>query len=129
MASGSTETTIERDPAAVWEVVRDFGGIGAWMPGIESCEVDGEDRVIGLMGIKIRERLGTLDEAKRSISYSIVESPLNIEHHEATITVDEDPAGSHVTYDVSVAPEQMLDMMVQSYGQALAALKTKVESS
>jgi carbon monoxide dehydrogenase subunit G len=129
MASGTTETTIERDPDAVWEVVRDFGGLGAWMPGIETCEVDGDDRVIGMMGISIREHLNERDDAKRKITYSIVESPLNLEHHEASITVDDDPEGSHVTYDISVSPDHVLDMLVQTYGGALAALKAKVESS
>jgi carbon monoxide dehydrogenase subunit G len=129
MASGSTETTIGRDPAVVWEVVRDFGGLGTWMPGIESCEVEGDDRVLGMMGISVRERLGALDNAKRTLTYSIIESPLNLEHHEATIRVDEGRNGSHVTYDVDVSPDHLLDMLVQTYGQALAALKAKVESS
>jgi carbon monoxide dehydrogenase subunit G len=129
MASGSTETTIDRDPASVWNIVRDFGGLGSWMPGIESCEIEGDDRVLGMMGISIRERLVSRDDAKRVITYSIVESPLNLEHHEATIRVDEADNGSHVTYDVAVSPDHVLDMLVQTYGQALAALKAKVESS
>jgi hypothetical protein len=129
MASGTTETTIERDPASVWNIVRDFGGLGSWMPGIESCEVDGDDRVLGMMGISIRERLVSRDDAKRAITYSIIESPLNLEHHEATIRVDDATDGSHVTYDVDVSPDHVLDMLVQTYGQALAALKAKAESS
>jgi carbon monoxide dehydrogenase subunit G len=128
MASGTTDTTIERDPDAVWQIVRDFSGLGAWMPGIDACEADGDDRVISMMGISIRERLGTLDEAKRAITYSIVESPLNLEHHEATITVNDAPNGSHVTYDVEVKPDHVLDMLVQTYSGALASLKEKAES-
>jgi carbon monoxide dehydrogenase subunit G len=128
MASGTTETTIERDPAAVWAIVRDFGGLGAWMPGIETCEVEGDDRILGLMGISVRERLVSRDDDKRVLTYSIVESPMNLEHHEATIRVDDANGGSHVTYDVGVSPDHLLDMMVQTYGQALAALKQKAEA-
>jgi carbon monoxide dehydrogenase subunit G len=128
MASGTTETTIDRDPAAVWEIVRDFGGLAAWMPGVETCEMDGNDRVLSLMGISIRERLVSRDDDKRVLTYSISESPLNLEHHEATIRVNEAPSGSQVTYDVDVSPDQVLDMLVQTYGQALAALKEKAEA-
>jgi carbon monoxide dehydrogenase subunit G len=128
MASGSTETTIDRDPAAVWDIVRDFGGLASWMPGIETCETEGDDRVLGMMGISIRERLVSRDDDKRVITYSIVESPLNLEHHEATITVDAAGNGSHVTYDVAVSPDHVLDMLVQTYGQALATLKSKAEA-
>jgi Polyketide cyclase / dehydrase and lipid transport len=128
MAEGSTETTIAREPAAVWAVVRDFGGLEGWMPGIESCVVEGDDRVLGLIGISVRERLTARDDDKRTLTYSIVESPMNLEHHEATIRVDDAPGGSHVAYDVAVSPDQMLDILVQTYGQALAALKDKVES-
>jgi hypothetical protein len=98
------------------------------MPGIEACELEGEDRVLSLMGISIRERLVSRDDDQRTLTYSISESPLNLEHHEATIRVDAAAGGSHVTYDVDVAPDHVLDMLVQTYGQALAALKEKAES-
>ena len=129
MASGSTETDIARDPAAVWAIVREFGGLDTWMPGIDACEIEGDDRVLSTMGISIRERLVARDDDKRVITYAIVESPMNLEHHEATIRVDDGDGGSHVTYDVSVVPDQLLDMLVQTYGQALAALRAKAEAS
>jgi len=129
MASGSTETDIARDPAAVWAIVREFGGLDTWMPGIDACEIEGDDRVLSTMGISVRKRLVARDDDKRVITYSIVESPMNLEHHEATIRVDDGDGGSHVTYDVSVVPDQLLDMLVQTYGQALDALKAKAEAS
>src|SRR3954452_25547268 len=121
MASGTTETNIDRDPAVVWGIVREFGRLGEWMPGIDACDVDGDDRVLSMMGISVRERLVSRDDDKRVLTYSIVESPLNLEHHEATIRVDEGADGSHVTYDVDVAPDHVLDVLVQTYGQALGA--------
>jgi carbon monoxide dehydrogenase subunit G len=128
MASDTTETTIASDPAAVWAIVREFGGLDQWMPGIESCTLEGDDRLLGLMGITIRERLMSRDDDKRSITYSIVESPLNLEHHEATITVNDAAEGSHVTYEVAATPDSALDILVPTYSQALAALKDKVEA-
>src|SRR3954466_11122155 len=106
MASATTETTIASEPAAVWAIVREFGGLDQWMPGIESCTLEGDDRLLGLLGITIRERLVSRDDGKRSITYSIVDSPLNLQHHEATITVEDAPEGSHVTYDVEASPDR-----------------------
>jgi hypothetical protein len=127
MASDKTETTIASDPAKVWAIVREFGGLDEWMPGIESCKLEGDDRLLGLMGITIRERLVARDEQKRAITYSIVESPLNLEHHEATITVEDAPEGSHVVYEVAAVPDNALEILVPTYAQALASLKEKVE--
>jgi carbon monoxide dehydrogenase subunit G len=129
MASGTTETDIDRDADAVWAIVREFGGLETWMPGIDACEIDGDDRVLSTMGITVRERLVARDDEQRSITYSITESPMNLEHHEAAIKVDPAGAGSHVTYTVEVRPDQMLDLLVQTYGQALAALKQRAESA
>jgi Polyketide cyclase / dehydrase and lipid transport len=128
MASGTTDITIDRAPAEVWEIVRDFARLGSWMPGIDSCEIDGDDRILGMFGISVRERLIARDDDKRRLTYCIVESPMNLEHHEATITVNESNGGSHVTYDVDVEPATMLDVLVQTYRQALGALKQRAES-
>ena len=44
MGKGTAEIDIARSPDQVWSVIGDFGGIGGWMPGIESCRLDGDDR-------------------------------------------------------------------------------------
>ena len=46
MGKARAEIDIDRPADDVWAVVGDFGGIAGWMPGIESCKVDGDDRVI-----------------------------------------------------------------------------------
>ena len=76
MASGKAEVSIERSPDDVWKVVRDFGGLADYMPGIESCTVDGDVRTIGMMGIEVKEQLRDLDDDTRRITYGIIESPM-----------------------------------------------------
>ncbi len=77
---------------AVWQLVRDFGGILKWSSAIQSCEVEGEGigaiRTLGLGGGQaIRERLESFEEAARSFSYSIVDGPLPVENYLATLVV------------------------------------------
>ena len=81
MADGKAEVKIAKHPDEVWELVGEFGGLDEWMPGIESCELDGDIRKIQTMGMEIHEQLKEHDDDARRISYSIVKSPIPLEHH------------------------------------------------
>jgi carbon monoxide dehydrogenase subunit G len=129
MATGRAETRIDSDPDAVWKVVGDFGGLASWMPGIEKCELAGDVRTLQTMGIEIKEQLRGRDDASRSITYGIIESPMPVEHHEATITVNPDGAGAHVTWDVEVRPDNLIDAFVPIYQQSLDQLRTHLAGS
>jgi hypothetical protein len=97
------------------------------MPGIDSCRVEGEDRILETMGMTITERLVTKDDAGRSLTYTIAEGA-PVESHLAVITVTPQGESSHVTWDVDAKPDEMADLMVSVYQQALEALKTHVEA-
>jgi carbon monoxide dehydrogenase subunit G len=103
--------------------VGDFGGVGELFPGIESFRVEGDDRVIGMFGLEIRERLLSRDEAARSISYSVVDG-VPIESHTATITVEADGDGSKVTWSYDVKPDEMAPVFGDTYKGALAVLES-----
>ena len=121
MGKARAEIDINRPADAVWAVVGDFGGIGAWMPGIESCDLDGDDRVLKMMGMEIIERLERRDDEARELIYGIV-GGVPVINHKATITVVPEGTQSHVTWDVDV-DDEMTDMMHQVYQQSLQALK------
>jgi len=122
MGKARAEIDIDRPADAVWAVAGDFGGIAGWMPGVESCVVDGDDRVITMMGMEIIERLESRDDDDRVIVYGIA-GGVPVANHKATISVAAVGAGSHVTWDVEVEPDEMTDMMHQVYQQSLQALK------
>ena len=128
MAEGKAEVSIDRSPDEVWKLVREFGGLDEWMPGVESCTVEGDVRTLGMMGIEVKEQLRSIDEAARSVSYSVIESPMrNLESHLATITVEPEGTGSHVTWSVDVVPDDLLAVFVPIYEGSIAELKKKVE--
>src|SRR3954468_24260069 len=106
MGTATNEIDIDRSADEVWKLVRDFGGLAGWMPGIESCRVEGNDRILGTMGMELTETLVRCDDDTWTLVYSITKSPMPVEHHEATITVA--PIGAsaaHVTYAVEVRPD------------------------
>ena len=65
MAAGAVDVTIAATPDEVWAKVGDFAGVGEFFPGIESFRLEGDDRIIGMFGMEIRERLLARDEASR----------------------------------------------------------------
>ncbi len=126
MATATAELTMSASPETVWAIVRDFHGLATWMPGIDASVAEGDDRVLSMMGMSIRERLTDLDEPGRSITYSIVDGA-PVESHSATITVHEADGGSRVTWDVDATPDDMAPMMQGIYQSSLDALKSKAE--
>jgi carbon monoxide dehydrogenase subunit G len=126
MGSGQAAIDIDAPADRVWAVAGDFGGIASWMPGIESCRVEGEDRIIETMGMTITERLVAKDDARRSLTYSIA-GGAPVESHEAVITVTQSGDASQVTWAVDATPDEMADLMATLYQQALEALKAHVE--
>ena len=122
MAEGAVDVTVDAAPDAVWAKVGDFGGLCEFFPGIESFRLEGEDRIIGMFGMEIRERLLSRDEAARTISYSVV-GGVPIERHVATITVAPEGDGSKVTWAYDVEPAEMAPVFGDTYKGALAALE------
>jgi carbon monoxide dehydrogenase subunit G len=129
MASSKAEASIDRAPNDVWNIVRNFGGLADYMPGVESCTVDGDVRTVGTMGIEVKEQLRDLDDETRRISYSVIESPMtNLISHLATISVDAEGGGTRFTWEVEVEPDELLPLFSGIYEQSVVALKEKLES-
>jgi carbon monoxide dehydrogenase subunit G len=126
MGTGKAEIDIDKPVDQVWAVVGDFGGIAGWMPGMDSCRVEGDDRILETMGMTITERLVSKDETGRILTYMIADGA-PVESHQASITVSPGGSGAHVTWDVEATPDEMADLMATIYQQALDALKTHLE--
>jgi carbon monoxide dehydrogenase subunit G len=128
MASGTSEVSIATNPDNVWKLIRDFGGVADYMPGIDSCTVDGDVRTLQMMGIEIKEQLRDLDDDTRRFTYSVIASPMdNLESHEATVAVDPEGTGTHLAWTVTVVPDELLPLFQGAYDGAVNAMKTKFE--
>ena len=128
MASGISEVSIATNPDNVWKLIRDFGGVADYMPGIDSCTVDGDVRTLQMMGIEIKEQLRELDDDTRRFSYSVIASPMdNLVSHDATVAVDAEGDGTHLTWSVDVVPDELLPLFQGAYDSAVTAMKAKFE--
>ncbi|HSZ36410.1 MAG TPA: SRPBCC family protein [Acidimicrobiales bacterium] len=122
MAEGAVDVTIGAAPDKVWEKVGDFGGVAEFFPGIDSFRLEEDDRIIGMFGMEIRERLLSRDDATRTITYSVVEG-VPLDSHRATITVEPEGDGSKVTWAYAVTPDEMAPIFGDTYKAALASLE------
>jgi uncharacterized protein YndB with AHSA1/START domain len=128
MADGKAEVTIARSPEDVWALVGRFEGLDEWMPGIDSCEMDGDVRKLQMMGMEIHEQLQERDEAAKRIAYSIVKSPMPLDHHLATLTVTPDGDGSRLEWAYEVQPDDMAAAFGPVYEGSAQAVKKSLES-
>ena len=103
------EQEIEATADQVWELVRDFGGIKKWNPGIDSCDVEGEGvgaiRTIKMGGVAVQERLEHIEEATRTFSYSIVSGPVPVENYLASMTIQDADGRAKVTWQSTFDPK------------------------
>ncbi len=124
MAEGSVDSAVNAPPDTVWALVGEFAGVGDVLPGIDAVEIEGDDRVISMMGMRIRERLVERDEEGRAITYQIVEG-VPVESHRATISVTPEGTTSRVTWTVAATPDEMLPLFTDTYQKGLEALAAR----
>jgi hypothetical protein len=140
MSEISVNLDFTSSPDAVWKELADFGGIGVWGPGVVSCKVDGTG--VGAVrsvempgGAVMEERLETLNDADRTLSYSIIGGPLPVQNYLATVKVSATGDGSRVDWGASFdAPEGVPAEGIEkgvsgAYAGMLAALKAHLGES
>ncbi len=127
-------THLSATPDQVWSKIGDPGAISAWHPAIAKSSLEGNDRKCTLAdGAQIDEEIDSIDDANRSYSYRIVESPLPLEDYSSTIKVVEADGGCSVewssSFDVSAGPaEDMTALIKDVYAAGLGALRESFKS-
>ncbi len=96
------EIVIKADPAKVWAIVKDFGGLHKWLPPVESTKLETKDgntfRLLTLKGGgTILERLKSSDDADMKLKYEIIEGVLPVGDYNAVITVKPGPGAGEST--------------------------------
>jgi len=121
MAAGAVDVLVAAEPDEVWKKVGDFGGVEALFPALDSFRLEGDERIIGMFGMEIRERLLAKDEANRVLTYSVVDG-VPLESHTATISVEPEGGQSRVIWAYDVTPDEMAPVFGETYKAALETL-------
>jgi hypothetical protein len=128
------------DPASLWAVIRRFDGLPDWHPDFRASQiVEGSSEFeVGAVrilttndGAEFRERLAGLDDATRTLTYEILNSPLPLVNYRSQMQVlpISDTASSLLIWRSSFDPtdgglpsEAAKSVAEGAYAPALAAL-------
>ncbi len=129
MANVYRSAVIDAPADKVWALVRDFNGLPKWHPAIAKSEIEGGppgDRVgcVRRFTLKdggglLREKLLTLSDSGRTLTYNILVSPMPVANYVATMRVTPITVGNRALaewwaeFDVSSGPE---DVQVNDIG-------------
>ncbi|MDR4307170.1 SRPBCC family protein [Chelatococcus sambhunathii] len=136
---------IKAEPAKVWALVKDFGGVKAWHPSVESAEVkDGERTLRVKGGAELVESEDENDDASMTLGYRLSNEggeAFPVSSYSATITVKAREGGSEVTWqgrgyrlDTSNEPPEGKDdasavkALSEFFKTGLEGLKKKAEA-
>lgn len=98
------QVRLAHPPAEVWEVVGAPERVHEWFPGIDSCTVDGDQRVVVThAGLPMPEHLLTVDPTLRRLQYRIT-APMFVEHLGTIDVLDLDDGTCLVVYSTDAEP-------------------------
>ena len=109
MASANVTKTLDVKTDALWNIVRDFGGVG-WMPGGENAEVEGEGpgmvRIFVGPNGKIHEYLESVDDGSQTLVYTIPDNPpFPVTGYRATMVVSDDGGNGQLSWTCEFEPD------------------------
>jgi hypothetical protein len=122
--------SLPHPPEKIWAEIGGFGDIAAWHPGIESTQVfDIEGEVhrhltLGDGGL-IMERL--VETGPHHYTYEIIDSPLPLVDHRATLSCVAEDGGCHVYWSAMFEPtDPSADEIVSGfYEEGLRAMRER----
>ncbi len=135
MSKVSMSTSIKASADQVWKLISDFNGLPAFISAIKSSTMEGSGvgalRTLTLAGgaPPIVEKLEKLDDQAKTLSYSIVTSPLPLEDYFATVEVIDLGPGQcelkwYSTFQPKGAPEAEAVKIIEGvYSAAFGGLK------
>ncbi|MET0907884.1 MAG: SRPBCC family protein [Ilumatobacteraceae bacterium] len=126
MATITTDIHLDAEPSAAWDAVRDFGAVHERVAAgfVVASRLDGRDRIIRFAnGAEARERLVTADDERWRLVYSVVEGPLDLRHHQASVEVmDDDGGGTRFVWTTDVLPDDAAPTIEAMMAQGASAI-------
>jgi carbon monoxide dehydrogenase subunit G len=131
MASIRKEVSIQASPEHVWDAIRDVNAVHRRlaMGFVLDVRRDGDVRVVTFAnGAVARELIVDVDDKARRLAYSVVESPLQMTHHHATMEVFREGAdASRIVWIADVWPNAAVERVGPMMEQGSQVMKQTLE--
>jgi carbon monoxide dehydrogenase subunit G len=129
MASIIRQFTLAAPAADVWDAIADFGALHTRLvPGfVTGTTVDGDVRTVTFgNGMVVRERLVGMDPERRRMAYT--NALEGVEHHAASVTVEDVDGGSRATWITDVLPDAFEEPIGEMMDAGAAAMQRQFSS-
>ncbi len=131
MATASAVIDIPASADQVWQLIGGFNSLPDWLPMVTRSELSEGGRLRTLRtddGTVIVERLETFDNAAKTYSYSLAQSPFPVKDYLATLSVEALGEGSRVRWSglftpVGVSEVEAQELFKGVYQVGLTALR------
>ena len=130
MTTLELQTEISADPADVWALAGDFGGLATWHPWVPDCRLsdDGSTRTIGSGPLEAIEVLEGTTET--SMTYRVDKSPMPVQDYQCTWTISGEPGNAKLAIKATFEPkgvpeEQAVAMLTGFFDTAFQTLGTR----
>lgn len=130
MASIRRETVIHANPDAVWDAVRDWGGLHHRLAAgfVTDCRRDGTARIVTFAsGAVLREQILGCDDEHRRLSWSIVDGPYT-HHNGAAEVLAEGHDRTRFVWTTDLRPDALAEATAHAMDQGLTAVKRTLEA-
>ena len=120
---------MQRDPAGVWDAIRDVGAIHRRLvPGfVTDCRLEGDSRYLTFgNGMTVREIIVDVDDERRRHSWSARGDAFT--HHNASIQVFPEGGESRLVWIADVMPHDIAGAIAEMVEQALRTMKATLEA-
>ncbi len=132
MASIRMTIPIASPALAVWAAIADAGAVHERLARgfVVDTRLEGDSRVVTFEnGLVTRELLVDLDDCDRRIAYAVVESPLGIRHHHASMEVRADgDEQCRLLWVADVAPDDAAPAIEDFMRQGAEAIRRTLEA-
>jgi Polyketide cyclase / dehydrase and lipid transport len=119
--------------AAVWDAVRDVGAVHERLvPGYAAAaRVEGDTRILTMAnGAVVRELILGVDDERRRLAYSVIETPMPLKSHHATFEVF--PEGDDATllvWTTDALPDSLEPEIRARTARGAAVIKQTLEAA
>jgi hypothetical protein len=125
---------LDRPADAVWDAVADVGAVPERLARgfVTDVQLDGDTRVVTFEGGTVAtERIVDVDHAARCVTYSVIDSPLGLQHHLATMQViaDEQGSGCRLDWTIEATPDDAIPMLTAMVDLGVAAMQRTLSTA
>ncbi|MEO5626759.1 MAG: SRPBCC family protein [Dokdonella sp.] len=125
MASIHREILIDASPQLIWVAASDAGALHTKLvPGfVVDTLLEGDVRTVTFAnGFAARERIVDIDDQRRRIAWSVIESP-RLKHHNASLQLFDENGGTRAVWIVDLLPHDAAANVATMIEQGLAAMQ------